>query len=170
MSTDSSSVILPYTLKINRKRKSLALIGLLLLWSLDVVIFFSSNKTRVSGIELITFFAIFYSAYVPYVLSRRVVLDDDCIRYKAVFDEEMQISYENIKQIKIQQISMYSGMYFRIELFDYPHKIQLKKNSKFINIFFIGKDEWRKFLKVVVEKNPKVLLDSSSKLMLEGKY
>ena len=169
MPTDSHSVILPYTLKISKTHKVLALFGIILLWSLDVIIFFSSNKTKVSGVELVTFFALFYSVYVPYMLSRKIVLDEDCIRYKILFSEEMRIAYENIKQIKIQQLSIYSAIYFRIELFDYPYKIQLKKNSKFINTYFIGKDEWEKFLKVGVEKNPKVLLDYSSKLMLEGK-
>ena len=169
MSTDASSVILPYTLKVSQKHKYLAMLGLMLLWGLDVVIFYSSNKTRVSGVELVTFFALFYSAYVPYVLSRKIVLDENSIIYKIFGAEEMLIAYENIKQIKIQGLSKGSGLYLRIELFDYPYVLQLKKNSKFIGMFFIGQDEWGKFLKVIVERNPKVLLDHSSKLILKGK-
>ena len=161
MPTDSHSVILPYTLKISKTHKVLALCGIILLWILDAIIFFSSNKTKVSGVELVTFLALFYSVYVADKLSIRIVLDEDCIRYVAFVDEEMRIAYENIKQIKMQQLSIYSAIYFRIELFDYPYKFQLKKNSKFINIHFIDRDEWEKFLKVIVEKNPKVLLDRS---------
>ena len=106
MSTDPSSVILPYTLKVSKAHKVLALFGIILLWSLDAIIFFSSNKTKVSGVELVTFFGLFYSVWVPYMLSRKIILNEECIRYKTVVSDEMEIAYENIKQISIQKLCM----------------------------------------------------------------
>jgi len=169
MSTESSPLILPHTLRVNKRTKKLALFWLILLWLIVVAILASSVNVhaKASVIWLVIILSLFYSLSVPFELSLKIVLDEDCIKFKTIGSEEKPIRYENIKQIATQKFWMCSGTYLRIELFDYPYAV---KYSKYIDICFIGKVERNIFLKVIVEKNPKVLLDYSSKLMLEGKY
>jgi len=170
MDTKQFPVSPPYTLRVSHYQKYLALFGLFLLWGVDVIIFMSSNASKTQGVILVTIFAAFYSIYLPYLATRLIVVDDDCIKYKTIFSTEVEIAYTSIKQVKIRQIALYSATYIELELSDASHLVQQKKNSVFLNMNFIPKKEWGKLVLIIATKNPSVALDYRSSLMVDGKF